>query len=175
MVRKCRPSSFGVDEDYFMYLCELVDVYENNDYSALLKQLHSIEFSEFTAKLIDNDDNRIEDGLDIRREWDGTDDSPCTMLEMLIALARRVEDVIGNDYVYSFWEMMDNLGLMRYDDTRFNLGSVGKIDDAISDLLNRRYARDGSGGLFPLKHPDKDQRKVEIWYQMQAYLMENYL
>jgi hypothetical protein len=28
------------------------------------------------------------------------------------------------------------------------------------------------GGFFPLTHPNDDQRKVEIWYQMNAYLDE---
>jgi hypothetical protein len=32
---------------------------------------------------------------------------------------------------------------------------------------------DGSGGLFPLKNPQQNQRTTEIWYQMNAWLMEN--
>jgi hypothetical protein len=40
--------------------------------------------------------------------------------------------------------------------------------------LNRRlYTTSGYGGLFPLEEPKEDQRKVEIWYQMMAYLGEN--
>ena len=32
----------------------------------------------------------------------------------------------------------------------------------------------GTGGLFPLKRPRVNQRRVEVWYQMSEYLMENY-
>ena len=48
----------------------------------------------------------------------------------------------------------------------------------ISRFMNRDYNADGSGGgLFPLKKwsekSDRDQRKVSIWYQMNAWLNEN--
>jgi hypothetical protein len=42
-------------------------------------------------------------------------------------------------------------------------------------VLNKReYFPSGKGGLFPLENPREDQTKVEIWYQMHAYVMENY-
>jgi len=41
-------------------------------------------------------------------------------------------------------------------------------------VILRRYSKTGKGGLFPLKHPKKDQTEVEIWYQMQQYVMENF-
>ena len=41
-------------------------------------------------------------------------------------------------------------------------------------MLAREYSDNGHGGLFPLKNPKKDQRKVEIWYQMTEYINENY-
>ena len=44
-----------------------------------------------------------------------------------------------------------------------------------SPPVERRYKRSGEGGLFPLKNAAKDQRKVEIWYQLSSYLLENYV
>jgi hypothetical protein len=49
------------------------------------------------------------------------------------------------------------------------------ILDCIDRFLSRKYDYNGVGGIFPLrKGASEDQRNVEIWYQMQSYLMENY-
>lgn len=177
-------TDFSVKEDYFRWLASLVDTDPTRDYLGLLMELHSIEFSPETAILIPNDDNRIEDGIALRhrfKEETGCKacsylNGPCTVLEMLVALAYRIEDVIGNNYVYSFWEMIENLGLDKYDDDSISeIGNADDIDDKITELLNRTYAYNGVGGLFPLTDPPNDQRKVEIWYQMGTYLGENYM
>jgi hypothetical protein len=34
--------------------------------------------------------------------------------------------------------------------------------------------KSGLGGMFPLEDPREDQRAIEIWYQMMAYINENY-
>lgn len=184
MKARCQRSFFGLDESYFQWLCSLVDHDPEKDYSGLLKQLHYIEFSERTAKLIPNDDNRISDGLDLRVQFAKDEnvaysewmDEPCTVLEMLIALSYRMEDTMGKDYDFWFWVMIENLGLEEMSDDRYSdLEDSQKIDEVVSNVLNRRYRKDGHGGMFPLKDPDKDQRKVEIWYQMSAYFLENYL
>ena len=51
---------------------------------------------------------------------------------------------------------------------------VEKLLERVKKFLNREYDKDGTFGLFPLKNPKKDQRKVEIWYQMMAYIIENF-
>jgi hypothetical protein len=38
--------------------------------------------------------------------------------------------------------------------------------------VNREYDPDGRGGLFPLDGTHANQREVELWYQMQAYIIE---
>ncbi len=77
---------------------------------------------------------------------------------------------------------MENLGLARYFDSYLrgnNEFLVEKIDEIIDIWMYRRFDFNGFGGLFPLKwgrlrpgQRKKDQRKVEIWYQMQAYMIE---
>lgn len=47
------------------------------------------------------------------------------------------------------------------------------IDMVFKQLNSRYYKSDGFGGLFPLSNPMGDQRYVEVWYQMMAYLAEN--
>jgi hypothetical protein len=51
---------------------------------------------------------------------------------------------------------------------------VKNVNQILTNLVERTYQKNGKGGLFPLKQPAKDQRRVEIWYQMAAYLNENY-
>ena len=165
---------------YFEWLCGLVASREtDHHYTVLLKELDSIPFT----WLIANDDNRARDGIGLREEYaDYTGPNrECSMLEMLIALARRIDFELSKpdedvDFTAKyFWEMIDNLGLMAYDDASYvGLDGTFCCNTIISALLNREYSRTGAGGLFPLKHSREDQRNLEIWYQMNAYIDENY-
>lgn len=97
------------------------------------------------------------------------------MLEVLIGLARRMDAILsdaGDEQVSRwFWEMFDNLGLGNFPDDNYDADAVS---DLIEGWLDRRYNRNGKPGLYPLKHAEVDQRKVEIWAQMSAYINENY-
>ena len=71
--------------------------------------------------------------------------------------------------------MIHNLGLDIFDDENYtDNGGNAAIFEIVASWLDRTYSYDGEGGLFPLRNPDYDQRDAEIWYQMQAYLEENY-
>jgi hypothetical protein len=94
------------------------------------------------------------------------------MLEFLIGLATRLnvadyEPDMPDRVGPWFWALMDNLGIIEADESW--------IEDSFKRINTRDYSFDGHGGLFPLRRPCEDQRKIEIWYQMQAYLMENML
>ena len=91
---------------------------------------------------------------------------------MIVALALRCETIMedpdyGDRTGKWFWGMIESLGLKSMDDTSFNRDYV---DDVIDIFLSRGYGRDGRGGLFTIKHPKRDLRTVEIWYQMNWYL-----
>ncbi|MGE5418510.1 MAG: hypothetical protein ACM3N1_00240, partial [Accumulibacter sp.] len=74
-----------------------------------------------------------------------------------------------------FWELMENVGLNKFtDDDYFDMGGTLKINHILGTVLGRTYKRNGEGGLFPIKKTIKDQKKIEIWYQMCEYLNENY-
>ena len=129
-----------------------------------------------------NDDNRIEDGKALRLEFlnqfeaEGSQEwveQECSMLEMLIALSRRVEFESAHDAYHWFWTMLDNLNLRVYTDSVYDDEVVMLVDQAMIAVIDRRYRANGTGGLFPLARPTRDQRKVEIWYQMSSYLLEN--
>jgi hypothetical protein len=142
---------------------------------SLLRQLYSNEFVWF----VPNDDNRAEDGRDLRHEfleekgisevdpqWMGLG---CSMLEMMIGLARRLSFEAEGEPRAWFWRLVRNLGLIDTNDTNTNTKEVNEI---IKRVVDRTYQHNGHGGLFPLRFAVRDQRKVEIWYQLSAYLEE---
>lgn len=176
------------EQDYFHWLCELVHIeQEERSYWLLAKDLHDKKF----YSNVPHDENRAYDGLELRDEYLSamgfpdyvTIDGECSVLEMLVGLARRIsfetsdpDDMAGQDHTcYWFWEMIDNLGLTKYDDESY-VDEEGQIyvDCALDILLGRNYKPDGEGGLFPLHNCSVNQRRVELWYQMCAYLNQRY-
>ena len=164
-----------LDELYLEWLSKLVCSKERR-YDGLLRQLFHKEF----VWIIANDDNRAEDGKEIRREFLAAEDLGgnsdfleigCSVLELLIGLARRLVFEAEGELCDWFWRMIKNLGLHKYTDN--SSYSADRVDDILDRLIWRTYEENGWGGLFPLIHPDVDQRGVELWYQKDAYLLEN--
>ena len=125
---------------------------------------------------VPNDQNRCQDAIDLRPRYvNETSNSlpamgECTMLEFLIGLSIRLNDASYTpqrpDQIGSwFWALLDNLGIIEEN-------YIG-MTRSFEKINTRGYDHDGFGGLFPLRRSREDQRNVEIWYQMQAYLMEN--
>ena len=169
---------------YFDWMYQLVcdDEYLRGlSYRKLLYLLHDTEFT-YTIAL---DSNRYEDGIDLRYRFgneqgypDGMiasylDIRPCSVLEMIIALAIRLEEHImddpdiGNRTGQWFWDMIVSLGLGSMDDAKFDKAyTIG----VIRRFLNRDYERNGRGGLFTIERCRYDMRDIEIWYQANWYL-----
>lgn len=157
---------------YFLWLCNWIRADNHKEFGSLLRRLNSLTF----YSLVPHDDNRALDGLNYRETYfRQTGIEPplgdCTVLEVLIGIAERMSyllydpDLENEDQVHIwFWYLIENLGLTPYD-------TYGN-EDKINIWLERKYDSDGTGGLFPLKYSKEDQRKVEIWYQMQAYVNE---
>ena len=172
-----------VDDRYLVWLCSLV-VNQERD-----RRLHRSEkmlrslFYEPFYHFIPNDDNRAAEGQGLRDTYLSDTRLPkrklnrqsyfrtCSILEMLIALSERMAFELFNpmkmpdpDVTGCFWEIIDNLKL-----------KPNQSNAAIIYKLNKReYMESGLGGMFPLEDPREDQRAVEIWYQMMAYINENY-
>ena len=98
---------------------------------------------------------------------------------MLVALSQRMAFQIStgpddNPVGKCFWEMIENLGLTPIDPFHPYLqDKLYEMDQKVDIFIERKYHRDGYGGLFPLHSKGaKDQRVTEIWYQMMAYLKE---
>lgn len=175
---------------YFQWLCEKVNLYspDNEIYTSLVRILMEREF----YWIIDNDSNRASDGQYLRVMFEkeihdttyfGDINAPCSMLEMLIALAKRIDDILydserGPRVDYWFWMLIGNLGLDPATDEEISWnGKYGEkfVNRTIDHFLERKYSKKGYGGLFPL-HSNRysDQRNVEIWYQMNYYVIENF-
>lgn len=169
---------------YFDWMYQLVydERYsERLSYRKLLYLLYDIDFT-YTISM---DGNRYEDGIDLRYRfgymngYEGAmiaeylDNRPCSVLEMMIALAIRLEEHImddpevGNRTGQWFWNMITNLGLGSMDDAKFDKDYV---TDIVHRFLNRDYERNGRGGLFTVEHCRYDLRNIEIWYQACWYL-----
>lgn len=165
---------------YFDWMYRLV-CKKARSYRKLFRQLHDIDFE----YLIPMDGNRAEDGVELRYRFGNEhafddhaiasylDDRPCSVLEMLIALAIRCEEHIMDDPEIGdrtdiwFWDMVRNLGLDIMSDSRYDSEYV---DVAVDRFMNRDYGRNGIGGLFTVNDNRHDMRSMEIWYQMCAYL-----
>jgi len=169
--------------EYFEWLCESVCVngIKRCVYYKLLTYLHNREFT----YIIGMDGNRVEDGINLRYRFARAhyysdamiakylDNRPCSVLEMMVALAIRCDIEIMGDSDYGeqsekmFWSMISNLGLRSMTNDNFDEQYAEAV---INRFLNREYERDGKGGLFTVRNCKRDMRSVEIWYQMNWYL-----
>lgn len=171
---------------YFNWMYQLVSIQKyskDKSYRKLLKHLHSVDFY-YTIPM---DSNREADGIDLRYRFGYEnsynesiittflDDKPCSVLEMMIALAIRCEENIMSDPDIGdrtsqwFWNMIENLGLDDMDDIKYDELYVNEV---VERFLNRKYKKNGKGGLFTVTHPKQNLQNVEIWYQMCWYLDE---
>ena len=174
-----------IRNEYFDWLLDLAcgnRFSKQISYRRLLEYLHGITFQ----FIIPRDQNRAEDGIELRYRFavlngyeDMSDDildildGPCTVLEMLIALAIRCEEDIMDDPSVGhragqwFWGMIRNLGLGSMKDDKFD---ERYVEEVIERFLNREYEPDGRGGLFTIIDCEYDLRDAEIWHQLCWYL-----
>lgn len=166
--------------DYFQYLIWRCGLQKYRGWERVFEFLHNTEF----AYILERDGNRYDDGVRLRDAYEIPEefsdnladefmDKPCSVFEMLIGLAIRVDDEFIGDPKEEhpeefFMEMVRNLRLDKY------RNCSRKCEDIIHVWLNRRFDRDGNGSPFPLKNPIRNQRDVEIWDQMMTYINKNY-
>lgn len=169
-----------LDEQYLSWLYTRIgsvqETRQSKTYWRIFRLLYSKEF----VWLIPNDDNRVEDGRDLRYEfldetglsgkidpnWMGMG---CSVLELIFGVAKRLSFEADRTPLHWFWEVMNNLGLSGYTDRDYD---QEQIEDVVDIFIWRTYRPDGQGGMFPLRYPPEDQREVELWYQMAAYILE---
>ena len=159
--------------DYYIWLLDSIGVLygEHENYLILMQHLFSTEYT----YVFEMDGNRAMAGLNLRTLFsqetgvyaDDVHSGPCSVLEMLIALADAIAFDTSENTADWFWQLIDNLGLSEFDDEHFDLHEVNHI---LEKWMNRQYDSSGFGSLFPIRHFDKDMRSMEVWDQKNAYL-----
>lgn len=168
-----------VRAEYFNWIYQLVC--DDTVHTKLLSQLFDTPF----VYILEMDGNRAADGENLRYRFgrevgyhDGVianelDNCSCSVLEMMVALAVRMEehimedDELGDRTGQWFWNMIVSLGLGSMTDARYD---SDRVADILQRFMDRRFKRDGSGSLFTIEGTCQDMRNVEIWYQMCMYL-----
>ena len=181
-------TSKQINSLYFKWLCGLVcgETLETrrHDFKSLLHKLHNIPFT--YSRMFSMDANREEDGTDLRYRFSYEnnydyrivavciDNKPCSVLEMMVALALRCEEQIMSDHECGnrtglwFWKMIDNLGLDKMDEKHYD---ESLVEETVDIFLNREYERNGHGGnIFVVEDDACNLKAMEIWYQMNVYL-----
>lgn len=163
--------------NYFNYLVERID---GKDYICMLKELHKEHF----FPLLSLDENRVNEiKTELREDVPSSPKSNyVSIFEMLILLAMKYEDMAKRygepDRTATwFWCFIVNCDLNKYDDLYFKENkerALNEIHKWCCMFNNRTYGRDGTGSPFPLKHPPKDMRKTELFYQLNWYYNENH-
>lgn len=175
-------------DGYFNYLESIIcngDIVDN--YTVLLDILYRIDF----RWSVHNDDNRISDGISLRYNYQADCDIsfeeldelllvPCSVIEVICGLAIRMDSIMrdpeGAHVDRWFWELVGNLGLLEFTDDNYDrsLWSLDDVRNIMDIFMDRTYDELGHGGLFPRNVCYKDQRKCELFEQMNGYLSEFY-
>ena len=180
-----------LEDMYFTWLIRKVAnerVYPR--YTKLFKTLYSTRFKFEDMKPLDVE--RAKDGKSMRylferrmdeylhdvsgREFIELEDKEVNMLEMLVALASRIEDAFMGDISEGdrtsqwFWEMISNLGVGAMSDQQFNQNEYNRC---LKNFFSYTYDPNGKGCIFRSeKWGMSDMAKKDIWYQMQAHLID---
>lgn len=137
---------------------------------------------------VERDRHRYTDGISLRNNYFKNreslkpmnfDDIPCSCLEMLAALAIRIDDEwLGNPNnprpEIIFLKMLENIGLKEgIEKSRENEERIKRL---LMRWLGRCFDRDGQmSTIFPSKRNRNYYfRDMEIWDQMQLYISENF-
>lgn len=175
---------FNLDGEYFEWLCNLVAPPQDirKEYKELLFKLQKTPFEYSIGK----DSNREAEGIELRYRFGSErniaesaiacllDVVPCSVLEMMVALSLRIEDIMLDEFSgYGagrwFWNMIKSLDLLAYYDGNYDEDSVQFV---LYIFMQRRYHPNGAGGLFTLKNPPRRMTDVEIWLQAMWWLDE---
>lgn len=160
---------------YYEWLINKVTDRSHTRYTELLLHLFEVNFDIF---IIERDENRAEWGKTLRywyteegNELDIPEDKPCSILEMMIALADTCHNDTEKSVSFWFWRMASNLGIDIFDDQNYN---ENELDEMLERFLYRKYDATGHGSLFIVDDPPVPLFDVELWTQMQWAMTEFY-
>ena len=174
-----------ITERYFQWICHIAMNGEAENYQRLLRFLYEKKYR-YRYPI---DANRESDGIDLRYRFGYLFDIPpaaitceldntqCSVLEMMVALALRCEENILRDFdagdqTYKWFKnMIKSLGLLDQNDTAFNLYYTNMH---LEMFMNGDYSWNGAGGLFYLRNPPGDMRYTDVWTQAMWWVDEQF-
>lgn len=162
---------------YYEWLVGKISSTSINPYSKLLKLLFEKEY----RYIFEMDSNRAVEGIEQRNIYISDYNESfgdeyyinCSVLEMMVALAEKIEIEIATDDIYGdrtsqwFWSMIQSLGLAPYDDKHFHAQQCIRIIDSMMEHL---YLSNGLGGLFITDSPNVDMTKLDLWSQANVFI-----
>ena len=156
------------------YLNWLYDQFGDFGYPIhIFKMLSEIEF----RWQMELDSNRASAGLILREQFaleqgvyqDDVADGPCSVLEMMCALAEDMYSQCSQESPRAFMDMM-LYNLMVETNIDYN-----ELPNQVNIWMNRDYKPNGYGSIFYIpKSLTVDMRKLDIWGQMTVYLNYKY-
>lgn len=189
------PGPYGgktVAADYYSWLEDISDWNGlSKHYTKLLFALSAIDFNDHFGM----DMNRSKEGMRLFDifcdEHNITGNRPmfglpnrCSMLELMVHMATVMNNQLADPFDYEdltgkyFWEdIIRNLKLNALDDVFYERDyQVWKrrFDDIISNFNSRSYDYYGNGSMFPMPNAKGDMRNLDVWDQMQEYIMSYY-
>lgn len=170
---------------YYNWLLDAVaSKQEQETYSLVFMTLYCTEFvsyDEFDDNLRENARGMREDfyrfSKTARKLTDiyGEIDYATCILEIMVYLATRIEDTIMSNPDYGdrtgvwFWYMMESLDIIRYDNRRYD---EPELEQKLDNFIERRYEKNGFGGLFTVENSRFDARKTNIWQQAMDFVTD---
>lgn len=181
--------------DYMNYLDGIVHISSENpldQYTKLASTLLDIEFF-YTLPL---DENRVTEAMELRTDFlaevygitstegrlDVNEEAflsrPMSVLEVMVALAKSCEDRImyipgQNRTHFWFHLMLENLGFEGFADGKYSDEIAAFVEEHMEEVLNRDYDFYGEGGFWPCYSGQVDAKTVDMWMQMNRFLVEN--
>lgn len=174
--------AFGIPElkSRSNYTDALRNIESRTSYTTVCHEMHLVRFLD----LVPHDENRIADAAELANTFlqNHGPFSPleqsdilmrdASVLEVLVALAQRADFQIPLTVVVWMQIFIKNLGLEKYNDEYCLTHAIWPVHRAIKNFNGRNYKRNGNGGIFPLRRSSLNQRTVELWYQMGAYMTD---
>lgn len=170
---------------YFNWLLDAVSTKAEQDvYSLTFMTLYCTEFVSYD----EFDDNLKENSRGMREEFYrfsrtanklvdiyGVIEFETNVLEIMVYLATRIENTIMANSEYGdrtglwFWYMMESLDIIQYDNKCFD---EPEVEQKLDNFIERRYEKNGFGGLFTVDNSRFDARKTNIWQQAMDFVTD---
>lgn len=170
---------------YYIWLLDAVATKaEQNNYSLAFNSLYStpfVSYDEFDDNLKENALSLRDDFLDRSRtarkliDIYGDINWSVGILEIMVYLATKIEDTIMSNPDYGdrtglwFWYMMESLDIIQFDNNHFDEPNVSQ---KLDNFVERRYEKNGFGGLFTVDKRGFDARKTNIWQQAMTFITD---